>query len=353
MRKMWIALLVFALVFVATGCQCEHEWQEATCTKPMTCSKCGKKEGKALGHDWFEATCTTPKTCKVCGVTEGEPISHIWIDATCTEPKTCELCGMTEGKRLPHTWMDATCTEPKTCEICGTTVGDPIPHTWKDATCTSPKICLVCGTEEGNPIDHTVAEWTVTKEATCSENGEQSGVCMVCGRMVNELIEKLPHEPSEWEVLKSPTATEKGERTRWCLVCGETLETEEFEAPPEEVEQMFKDSCSQYSYEEISRNPYDYLGEPAYFRGKVVQVMEEEILGVTWCVLRVNVTPTRYTWDDTIYVNYYGYSPSKGRIFEDDIIEMWGTLEGIKTYKSILGATISIPQFNAEYIEIE
>lgn len=55
---------------------CNHEWNEATCTLPKTCSICEEVEGEALGHIWTDATCSDPKTCSVCGETDGEPIAH-------------------------------------------------------------------------------------------------------------------------------------------------------------------------------------------------------------------------------------------------------------------------------------
>ena len=123
-----------------TGCHLNHEWQEATCTQPRTCTIGGETEGEPLGHTWVDATCTEPKTCSVCGETEGEPLGHTWADATCTEPKTCSVCGETEGQPLGHTWIDATCTEPKTCSVCGETNGEPIEH---DVIYTTGK-CRVC-----------------------------------------------------------------------------------------------------------------------------------------------------------------------------------------------------------------
>ena len=121
-----------------TGCHLNHEWQEATCTQPRTCTIGGETEGEPLGHTWVDATCTEAKTCSVCGETEGEPLGHTWADATCTEPKTCSVCGETEGEPLGHTWADATCTEPKTCTVCGETEGKPINHNidYKSGKCT-------------------------------------------------------------------------------------------------------------------------------------------------------------------------------------------------------------------------
>ena len=57
-----------------------HDWVEATCTEPKTCSRCGETEGEPLGHNWIEATYETPKTCSRCGATEGEPAQYRFFD---------------------------------------------------------------------------------------------------------------------------------------------------------------------------------------------------------------------------------------------------------------------------------
>mgnify|MGYP001638972543 CR=1 FL=1 len=41
---------------------CYHTWNAATCTRPRTCSICGKTEGESKGHTWSNATCTKPQT---------------------------------------------------------------------------------------------------------------------------------------------------------------------------------------------------------------------------------------------------------------------------------------------------
>ncbi len=53
---------------------CEHQWIEATCTEPKTCSLCGITEGEPLEHDFAPATVDSPKKCKVCGFEEGDAV---------------------------------------------------------------------------------------------------------------------------------------------------------------------------------------------------------------------------------------------------------------------------------------
>ncbi|MBE6958384.1 MAG: hypothetical protein E7447_04450 [Ruminococcaceae bacterium] len=76
---------------------CTHSWRAATCTAPMTCSKCGATSGSALGHTWVAATCLSPKTCSVCKATEGTTAAH--TDKNSDD--TCDVCGEDLGTSTP------------------------------------------------------------------------------------------------------------------------------------------------------------------------------------------------------------------------------------------------------------
>ena len=311
------------LIIVNLG-TCNHEWQEATCTEPRTCTKCGESEGNALGHDWLEASCTAPKTCSRCGITEGEPLGHDWQDATCTKPEVCAICGEEQG--------------------------EPLGHDWQDATCVLPQICKVCGEKTGEALGHDIAEWEIVSEATCAEAGTRMGVCLRCGEEISEEIPKLDHTPGEWIITESATSTSEGRREIQCTVCGETLETETYELSEEEKIAAFKSECETYSYETIARNPDNYVMEQVRFRGEVIQVIED---GDDY-TLRINVTKGDYGfWSDTIYVEYTKNDSSEPRILEDDIVTIYGYCMGTVTYETIFGASVTIPAVLALYVDIE
>lgn len=152
MKKTALALLLVVLIATLTGCKCKHEWQDATCTAPRICVKCGEAEGEPLGHKWQGATCEEPKCCTVCGEIQGKPLGHTWEDATCQSPKHCLVCGKTEGEPFDHIWEDATCTTAKTCKLCGLTNGEALGHDWLEATVEAPKTCQRCGQTVGEPL---------------------------------------------------------------------------------------------------------------------------------------------------------------------------------------------------------
>lgn len=128
-------ILVFAVVFgilLGTHVIClNHNWQNATCTEPEICAKCGRTQGEALGHDWKKATCISPEACSRCEEARGEALGHDWEEASCLKPKSCSRCQETEGEALGHSgaWkitktatLNKSGTKENICERCGATL---------------------------------------------------------------------------------------------------------------------------------------------------------------------------------------------------------------------------------------
>lgn len=330
-RNLSIALLCVLLVIALCSCNCEHEWKDATCDKPRTCTKCGATEGEPLDHIWREATCTKPKTCIKCNVEEGFPLEHEWEDATCSKPKTCAICGMTEGNTLNHTWKEATCDTPKTCSVCGATEGKSLGHTF---------------------------DKSVTKtEATCSKAGNKIEICSVCGFEQTTSIPKLAHKPGDWVIEKEATINEKGVKKQYCTVCGAEIASESIEIDESQKETLYKQACQKANYIDLARSPDVLKGQKVKVSGKVIQVIEASS-SQYYCVYRVDIThhgdASTYSieyYDDTILVLYDGYGKPV-RILEDDIITIYGEYQGLDSYESVLGATITLPKIFAEYIDI-
>lgn len=71
--------LIFAMLcaVLLSGCQCKHVWEEANCTTPKTCGKCGETEGLPSEHvagildrkyDFINCEIREEIGCVVCGV---------------------------------------------------------------------------------------------------------------------------------------------------------------------------------------------------------------------------------------------------------------------------------------------
>ena len=77
-----------------------HDWAQATCDEPRTCTVCGTTEGLALGHQWRKGDCTNPAVCGYCGAVDGVAPGHQMVAATVEKPETCSVCGLTKGRSL-------------------------------------------------------------------------------------------------------------------------------------------------------------------------------------------------------------------------------------------------------------
>ncbi len=98
-KKICVLIPAVILLLALSGCSCSHEWMEADCVTPKTCSKCDAVEGEALGHDYLPASCTTPETCARCGETRGDVLEHSygeWFLGETEMIRSCQSCGAEE-----------------------------------------------------------------------------------------------------------------------------------------------------------------------------------------------------------------------------------------------------------------
>ncbi|CAG7653256.1 hypothetical protein PAESOLCIP111_06728 [Paenibacillus solanacearum] len=120
-------------------------------------------------------------------------------------------------------------------------------------------------------------------------------------------------------------------------------------ASSDDQREQFINSTKQIPYIDLARNPDKFKGEHISYQGQVVQVLEQG----NYVGLRVNVTKGAYDiWQDTVFVNYRKQS-GEDRILEKDIIDLWGDVKGLKTYKTVLGSETAIPEIDAKYITIK
>ena len=295
MKKQVVLVMSLSLCFLLTACGHEHNWQAATCSSSQICTSCGETVGEPLGHDWVEAGCEVSRHCSICGLTSGEPLGHSWSEATCEEPKKCYECSKIQGEALGHD----------------------------------------------------IEMWEVTEKATCTSEGVESGICSVCEKTVEKSIAKVDHVPGDWVVTVQPTPDEDGTRVKKCKVCETQLQEESFEVSAEEMEKLYKKNCKSISYDNLSRNPGDYEGEYVKFSGYVVQVCSEATSSLYYSTYRV-ATNGRY--DNVVYIKVDNYG-SGSRILEDDRVTFYGTYDGLYTYETVMGASVTIPSIIVEYID--
>ena len=190
-------------------------------------------------------------------------------------------------------------------------------------------------------IDSITATYTGKTDAGTEVSTGSSGIT-VTANYTDGSTEKV----SGWSI-ETPITLTAG-TTSECTVeyKGKTCSISITCSTPDEA--TYKASCQSIAYDDLARNPDNYKGKNVKFTGKVVQVIEDNS-GSTY---RINVTKGKYSsWDDTVLVAY-SPSSSSNRILEDDIVTFYGLSGGLYTYKSTMGASITIPSVYAKYIDL-
>ncbi len=113
------------------------------------------------------------------------------------------------------------------------------------------------------------------------------------------------------------------------------------------TEDQIKAQAIDVGYDDLLRYPENYQGKTVHIMGGVTQVREE---GRDKYLLRVltkpsSVSPNWYIEDDVL-VNWNGAD----RYLEKDILEIYGSYTGPKTYTTVLGAERTAPEINAQLI---
>ena len=129
MRKFLVIVLSIVVIFVFSACD------KGATNNTNTGSETNYKTEKEHTHFYGKATCKKAATC-ICGATDGSPLDHNWEEATCIKPVTCSYCGAIDGSPLEHNWEEATCIKATTCSRCGSTSGVALGHSYSKGKCS-------------------------------------------------------------------------------------------------------------------------------------------------------------------------------------------------------------------------
>jgi len=123
-KILFILVILVCSVLALVSCNkpeagCKHEWQEATCETPKTCSLCSETEGEALGHSGGEATCNSKAVCDVCSAEYGEfdtsahSADESWFKKVDCHYMGYKCCGLATTDPENHVKVEGVCT------VCG------------------------------------------------------------------------------------------------------------------------------------------------------------------------------------------------------------------------------------------
>lgn len=106
-----------------------------------------------------------------------------------------------------------------------------------------------------------------------------------------------------------------------------------------------KEKAKRVTYEQLYRNNETYKGDLVYLKGEVIQVVADG--NRNRYGLRVAITPSSYGYDDPVFIRYTG----PVRLLEYDIVEIVGNVKGLRTYGSLLGGRVTIPEITNVWIQ--
>ena len=220
--------------------ECQHNWNEATCIAPKTCTLCSATEGEALGHTGGKATCKDQAYCTVCNKPYGELADHSFTVesnaeqylasvATCTASatyyKSCAVCGEKGSEifaygepnkhQLQFAYTNNDATHTLGCVNCEYTEVESCFG--GSAYCGGQAICSTCNTPYGDTPSHAWDEGVVTTQPGCTTTGVMTFSCSGCTATYTQDIVAVGHD-YESEVIE-PTCTAAGYTIHTCH-CG-------------------------------------------------------------------------------------------------------------------------------------
>lgn len=117
-------------------------------------------------------------------------------------------------------------------------------------------------------------------------------------------------------------------------------------SPTIDAREAFVSACSTVPYQDVERSPELYKGKNIRIEGKVIQVSEGWFDSVTY-----RIATEKSGNDDIWYVTYTRQS-NETRILNGDHVVVYGICDGVETYKSVLGSSVTIPALKAKYFDV-
>lgn len=166
------------------------------------------------------------------------------------------------------------------------------------------------------------------------------------GEKENEEAQSLSKQAEEKKKIEDEErAKEEARRKEEEKKAEEKRKAEEKQAEERRKEEERRQYETGITYDQLARTPDSHEGKKVKFRGKVIQVLEEEGYDTVDIRLAVN---GNY---DTILYCTYPSNLTSSRVLENDYITVYGKSEGIYTYTSTMNASITVPLVTVEKIE--
>ncbi len=107
--------------------------------------------------------------------------------------------------------------------------------------------------------------------------------------------------------------------------------------------QNFVNSAKTIPYNQLIKDPESYAGTKVAYHGQIFQIQESAGEGF----MLLSVTDEGYgLWTDHVWIDYHHHIASA----ENDIVAVYGTVVGTKSYETQIGGQTYVPEIDAKYI---
>ena len=263
----------------------------------------------------------------------------------------------TKGLKVTATFNDGAEDITKKCEV--TPVGEGVTNVLQADRTTefevsyqgkSRPLSIECSTK----LEKLEASYTGETKAGTVINKDTKGFSVKA--TFNEGEQNVTAECK----ITGPEKLEAGQTARYTIEYGGKSCTLDIQCTTMS-EAQYKAQCGTFTYDQLARNPDDHQGKKIKFSGKVLQAGGDYYR----VAMGGNYNTVIFVTDERNYAashlsdpngnnGFWGWGATDGKdyenILEDDWITVYGECNGTKTYTSVLGASITIPEVAGFFI---
>lgn len=176
----------------------------------------------------------------------------------------------------------------------------------------------------------------------------------------NYSVEVIVQEPNEESVSETSSVISGSEESVQDKATQESIEESVSESAQEttvtptksaeEIEQEYKDSCKEYKYKDVLRNPENYVGEKVKITVKINTVVEESWMND--CKYYFAYSNDEYDlWFGDEYVIFDRREEQNPKLLEDDVITVYGEITDPEHTTSLILSGSELFAIDMKYID--
>ena len=182
--------------------------------------------------------------------------------------------------------------------------------------------------------------WRDSIESNSDQDGSSNTEAVASGSAINSESK----EPTEEEIKAKEEAEKKAEK--------EAKKKEK--AKKEKQEKKFRESCKEYKYKDVLRNPGDYVGEKVKIEVKISSVHNESWLNSEkyYFARSREDAEDDYFWGDNYAVIDKREDTDDPKLLDDDVIMVYGTIAEPEETKSFILNSQELFCIDMKYVDL-